>query len=751
MHLKSSVLYLLRTFFLLALICCGFLAKSQNSTPPKSLAEIKAMSPSKEKVTSIMRYAKSPQAVYTAELKRLLQEALQFLSEEDRPEAIAPVISAIALAELNTGDEESAITYIKRAETYLPKLSGRFTMGLLSDISRVYNRTNNTEKIVLYFNKIENFTKENPEFIIPRVLNLRNWSNLEIRLGNHNKMLSNYDLALKLAKESKDERLIKDTRFNYAVALLAMRKEKQAFIILKELVPDLDNSFIDKRASFFEILCKNYRDVGDYKNAFLFAEKTYKLPEASSQQKSFAIAQMILSSFELQKFDNYEEYFRMLIKYDGNYNTLIALKNHRLAIGKYYEARNQTDKALKTYLAGYKLKMDGEWAPQEDVAFHLAIAGIYTNENNSTLAEKHLALANGIIKKITVPIPLKLRYLATVKKLHTISPLSQDSLMANLEKELRLKDTIHQKSLNKIANELETKYRVTEKEQQILLANQRERLGRVEIKQQKQQTLFISIGAITIIALLGTLTYIQLQRRKRNKLLYEASLTEIKSRHRLEIMDRLTEVQEQEKKRIAEQLHDEVGAMLSIAKLNINTLQEDLFTANSDAEKKLAITKQIMGDISETVRNISHTLMPIALEKYGFKKAIIDLLTAIKTANQINVEYVIEGLDHTNCWPNNFTLSAYRIIQEIINNVLKHAQATHLFVQLVELENALTIYIEDNGRGINQNADTKGAGMKLLESNIAYLSGKLEIKGQPNEGTFALIELPIPTLSSHEN
>ncbi|RZL43100.1 MAG: hypothetical protein EOP00_22840, partial [Pedobacter sp.] len=262
--------------------------------------------------------------------------------------------------------------------------------------------------------------------------------------------------------------------------------------------------------------------------------------------------------------------------------------------------------------------------------------------------------------------------------------------------------------------------------------------------------LLITIGATAIIVLLGILVYIQLQRKKRNKLLYDANLNELKSRHRLEIMDRLTEVQEQEKKRVAEQLHDEVGAMLSIAKLNINTLQENIFVVGSNAEEKLAVTKQIMGDISETVRNISHTLMPIALEKYGFKKAIIDLLTAIKTANQISVEYVIEGLDDAKLWPQNFTLSAYRVVQEIINNALKHAEATHLFVQLVELENSLTIYIEDNGKGIIENIETKGAGMKLLESNIAYLSGKLEIKGQANEGTFALIELPIPTLNKNE-
>ena len=107
---------------------------------------------------------------------------------------------------------------------------------------------------------------------------------------------------------------------------------------------------------------------------------------------------------------------------------------------------------------------------------------------------------------------------------------------------------------------------------------------------------------------------------------------------------------------------------------------------------------------------------------------------------------MIEGLEKTESWPQNFVLSTYRIIQEVLNNAIKHSGATHLFVQIIELENTITIYIEDNGKGIEpENLDNDGAGMKLLKTNIDYLSGKLEINGKPNEGTFALIELPKPT------
>lgn len=754
MLFNSSILFLFRAVFGFALLCLSFSAKPQQhsvSATIASLGEIKAMPASKEKVTQLMRYARSPQVIYTNELKHLMEDALNYISEENKPESVAPVITVLSIIEINLGNVKEAQLQAKKAEVYLPKLSGRYAVGLASDLTRIYTRSGDLDKAMFYNGKLESLTKDQPEFIIPRVLNLRNRINLELRKGENKNLQPIYKLALKLAKDSKNEELIRDTRFAYAQVLLSTQNEKEAFEIIKELIPDLDNTLIDRKAAFFEILAKNYKDVGDYKNAFVFYKKIYNLPESPSQQRSIALANMILSSFELKDYDNYDEYFRALKKYQDNYSTIIALKTRKLAEGKYYEAVRKPNMALKTYLTGYQIKHFTGKAPREDIAFQLAIAGIYADDNESKLAKTHVNIAEVLIKKNTVPIPLKLSYFATVKKLNKIAPLSQDSLVANLENEIRLKDTVYQKSLAKIANELETKYRVTEKEQQLLLAKKQEELNKAEISKHKQRNLFISIAAIIGIALLTTLIYIQLQRKKQQNLLYEANLNELRGKHRIEIMDRLTEVQEQEKKRVAEQLHDEVGAMLSIAKLNINTLKENIFLADSDAEKKLVTTKQIMNDISETVRNISHTLMPIALEKYGFKSAVIDMLTAIKTANQLTVEHVIEGLDNTETWPKNFSLSAYRIIQEILNNAIKHAQATNLFVQLIELENSLTIYIEDNGKGIIQDTDAKGAGMKLLESNIAYLSGKLEIKGQPNEGTFALIELPIPTMQANEN
>ncbi|MCB0455477.1 MAG: hypothetical protein KDC62_08820, partial [Aequorivita sp.] len=190
-------------------------------------------------------------------------------------------------------------------------------------------------------------------------------------------------------------------------------------------------------------------------------------------------------------------------------------------------------------------------------------------------------------------------------------------------------------------------------------------------------------------------------------------------------------------------LHDEAGSMLSIAILNLKQLQSDVFKTERNAKQKLETTQKLLLDISDSVRNISHTLMPVALDKYGLKSAIHDLVNAVNTSQRLKVEEVLEGLDDTSRWSEDFNLTIYRIVQEVMNNIIKHAQATNVLLQMVELDHSVTIYIEDNGKGMDETETKDGMGLKMLKSNIEYLNGTIEINGKANKGTLILAELPI--------
>ncbi|TKC07987.1 hypothetical protein FA048_12540 [Pedobacter polaris] len=747
MRSKSFRIFKLLILLIFFSISNVAIAQNPGGRPPiKDLSEIKQMPASADKIIHLVRYARNPSMIYSDELKVEIEEVLQWAKDQKIDDQIANLTATRAIIELGLGNQELAVSYIKQAEEFLPKINDFQAVSIVSDLTRIYSRISNFEKAILYFDKMEALTKDKPQFILPRIAHLKNRINIDIRTGNTAKLKANYNIILKLAKESNNPDLLKNTRFSYAHALLNIRKEDEAFEILKELIPDLDNSTNNQTAQFFNILSRNYEANGDYKNALIYAEKEFNLPIATTQQKGNSVNKMILLSYLLKNYNNLDKYIVEHRKFGMDENNLFSRKQYFLAESRYYHVKGKTNLAKRNYKKVLNLKMGKQLAPTLDIAALTGLASLYAKENKNDSASLYFKKAENSLKKYPVNPATRLIYANSLKEFNQTNKISQDTLIKNLEQEMHLKDTLYQMSLSKITHELATKYRVSEKEKALVIAKKQQQLQQLEIKQQRQRNWLIIMGATVALLLLTALAYILFQRKKQATLLHNATVNDLRKQHRIDIMDTLTEAQEQEKKRVAERLHDEVGAMISIANLNINSLQKDIFSTNVDAENKLKVTQKLMSDISETVRNISHTLMPIALEKYGFKAAILDLLTAIKTANRLSVEHVIEGLDHTENWPQNFTLSTYRIIQEIVNNAIKHAEASHLFVQLIELDNALTIYIEDNGKGIEQDHDESGAGMKLLETNIAYLSGKLEIKGEPNQGTFALIELPIPNI-----
>lgn len=744
-----SISSLLSVFslFIWCLIASIF-AHGQNisqAPPIKNLAEIKQMPISQEKIGQLIRYARSPRTIYTTEIKTLLDEAISYAKSSKKDDLLANLLGTKAIVELNLGNLDAALTLAKQAETFFDTLPDGLALTTLSDLSRIYGRRGDDANSMVYFDKIEAYTKDKPQFIIARILNLRNRTNLEVRNGNIAKVATNYSLALNLAKQSNNPALLKDTRYAYANMLLNIRKEDEAFSVLQELIPDLENTITDKTADFFAILSRNYEKNGDYNNAFIYAEKEFKLPNATVQQKVSSINRMIFFAYLLNQYQNLDSYYLEHKKYGFDPNSLFSRKAYQLAESMYFDAKKKYALAKANYLKGYQLKSKKEIGAYFDVFCLIGLAKIYQKQSNIDSAQFYFDKAAAILKENTLAPVIKLFYTQAIKNFNSTKAISTDTIIQNLEQEIKLKDTLFQLRLSKLSNELATKYSVSEKEKALALAKKQQQLQQLEIKAQKnKQLLFTLIFAIIVICLAG-LAYILMQRRKQATLIHNASLANLKKQHQLDLMQQLEKAQENEKKRVAERLHDEVGAMLSIAKLNINTLKPNLFAAGNEEDSKLKVTKTLINDISETVRNISHSLMPIALEKYGFKSAILDLVTTINTTNTIHIEYVLEGLDNTEHWPQNFKIGAYRIIQELLNNIIKHADASHVFIQVVNLTDSITIYVEDNGKGIQAANQANGTGLKLLATNIDFLAGKLEIRGEPNIGTFALIELPIPT------
>ncbi len=210
-----------------------------------------------------------------------------------------------------------------------------------------------------------------------------------------------------------------------------------------------------------------------------------------------------------------------------------------------------------------------------------------------------------------------------------------------------------------------------------------------------------------------------------------------------ELTEQVFAMQEQERKKIADQLHDEVGSLLSVVSLHISSILEKSPPTTTVAVPALNTAQEALGSAATLVRNISHTLTPIAIEKYGFKRAVENLVTSIHTSGKLSIESVIIGFDNPATYPVTFLNDIFRSLQELITNIIKHAEATHAYVELIEHEDLINVMVEDNGKGLPEALTfTKGYGLENLYSKVYYHKGIIEINSTPGKGTLIIIELP---------
>ncbi len=201
------------------------------------------------------------------------------------------------------------------------------------------------------------------------------------------------------------------------------------------------------------------------------------------------------------------------------------------------------------------------------------------------------------------------------------------------------------------------------------------------------------------------------------------------------------DAEQHERRKIADQLHDEVGGLLSLATLNVSaTLEKG--RGDAGAEEKLQRTQDVLFSVATTVRELSHRLTPLAIDKYGFKRAVEDLAEAVNVSGKLSVQPVIIGFEDTSGYPASFLSELYRMLHELVHNVVKHAQASRVLLELVEHERAISILVEDDGIGINEDKTVKGKGLQTVRSKIAYLKGRVEIGPKNEGGTLIVIEIP---------
>tara|TARA_R110002126_G_scaffold291063_2_gene450215 strand:+ start:19787 stop:21520 length:1734 start_codon:yes stop_codon:yes gene_type:complete len=268
-----------------------------------------------------------------------------------------------------------------------------------------------------------------------------------------------------------------------------------------------------------------------------------------------------------------------------------------------------------------------------------------------------------------------------------------------------------------------------------------------ENKRLKDQRTFWVIGIIALIIILSLVYTINLYKLKQknlalsfsqNQLLKNQEIEKLKSESQVRILNATIDGKETERKQIAETLHDSVSALLSSANLHLQATRKQF---NGRTPIEIDKTQKIIEEASYKVRDLSHNLVSSVLLKFGLTFAINDI--ADKYSNsELTIDTEITNIGR---YLQSFEIKVYNIIQEFLNNILKHSEADNALIELKEENNIIFLTISDDGIGFDKTKiNTKaGLGINQIEARIQMMRGKFNIQSSQNNGTKISVELPI--------
>ena len=585
-----------------------------------------------------------------------------------------------------------------------------------------------------------------------------------------------------LAVNAKSDQLLANAYSTMANLKIAKALPDEAFALNDKsyaINDKLDNAIeLSKNYSLYGTI---YQNKADYVNATLNFNKALNLANDTKQYVTVSYCYRCLSKINLiqEKNEKALDYANKAINYQPNNSNPREKAMAFLAVADYYSSSNNFDSSNYYYQQAYKIldlnkiEISKAWVlslwailyaekepikttemmlKAQSIFDTLSPYSVYSSNNIGNLGEmfKTLAKSDSLIKLIgTTNFPnTKSKLLeesATyLKRALSIAQNKKNGLdiyyaSGNLAELLSMKGDY------KAAFEyliMSNKYKdsiFSQKNKNAIakLESEKEVLQLQATNKQRAALNKILIGAAAALLFIGFLGY----RNFRNKqVIQKQKITELEKEKQLLTVDAMLKGQEEERSRLSKDLHDGLGGMLSGVKMSFSNMKENMIMdAANTAVFERSIT-QLDNTIAE-LRKVAHNLMPEALVKFGLKTAVTDFCQSMQLSSKIKI--ICEQLGSERDLGNSANVNVYRIIQELVNNAVKHAQANQVLVQLTTSVNKVLITVEDDGKGFNIEDIEKAAGIGYtnLKHRVAYLNGKIDINSKPNEGTSVNIEL----------
>jgi signal transduction histidine kinase len=304
------------------------------------------------------------------------------------------------------------------------------------------------------------------------------------------------------------------------------------------------------------------------------------------------------------------------------------------------------------------------------------------------------------------------------------------------------KDSVDIKAQNVQLTEINTKYETAKKE--------KENLQLKSDKKDQRLYIYSIIGLFVVSLVVGLLALINLKNKRelaeKEKVLQQQKVVTLIKDHEIKTIDAMMEGQEIERKRIAEDLHDNLGSTLAILKLNFDTFKEKIESEKEDVGMLLSNTEGLLAEAYKKVRSMAHANQAGVLANLGLVESVKKFAKNISIANKTQIEVIDFGLERH--LDSNFEIAVFRIIQELVTNIVKHANAKNATIDMTLFDESFGLIVEDDGVGFDfSDNDIKdnGIGLGSIKRRVENLEGQFSVDSNPDVGTTIIIDVPVYT------
>lgn len=533
---------------------------------------------------------------------------------------------------------------------------------------------------------------------------------------------------------------------NVGATYISLRQHEKALEYQLQIIPLYEklNDQI-KLSTLYGNLSYTYGNIKQYKKAIEYGELSLQIGRQIKNDYAVTTTLVNLSTVyiltgEIQRAVKALEEARAIAKRTNNQYALLItslnLGDANIKLGNFYKLESYFDEALT--LAEKLGDKESVVIALRGKALHFFYSKKIVEAESYANQSLQLAIANNMIENIGKAYTV----------LADIAVLKEDFRANNYyaARSDSIRTLLLNESIAENIQELEAKYESEKKGQQIKQLEQEADIKDLSIKQNRLLNfiLVVSLFAVLAIVVLARRTYQQKKRiLERENALNQSRIAQLENEKQLTASESVIKGQDEERGRLAKDLHDGLGGMLSGIKYSLNTMKGNLIMT-PDNQQAFERSIDMLDSSIKEMRRVAHNMMPEALVKFGLNTALKDFCNEINQSGALQITYQSIGFENEKL-DATLSITIYRIIQELINNTMKHAGANTAIVQVTLEGGQIAITVEDDGKGFDVSLlnQSKGMGWNNIQSRVDFLKGKLDIKSDSNHGTSVHIDLTV--------